>query len=124
MSANQLLDRLTARGVHLSAAGGRLRVDSPAGTLKDNDRRELAEHKAELLKLLASSAPPATGLDQLKRLVNDIRRRDFAGRFPDSLGRVTVDYLEAARAPGANLAALEYCILFAVRNSQELERKI
>src|SRR5688572_11418992 len=55
MTAQELLERLTSRGVRLAATEGRLRFDAPAGVMSPELRRELAQHKPELLVLLAKS---------------------------------------------------------------------
>lgn len=54
MTAEQLLAELRGRGVALRAVGGRLKYD---GELSDDELDQLAEHKAELLELLAPPAP-------------------------------------------------------------------
>jgi hypothetical protein len=50
--ASSLLATLVARGVSVTTAGGRLRLDSPAGRLSAADLAELSAHKAELLALV------------------------------------------------------------------------
>jgi len=62
MTAAELLQSLTARDVRVEAAGGRLRVDAPAGILTDVDRLALAERKVDLLALLTEA----------DRLISDI----------------------------------------------------
>lgn len=52
MTAATLLDRLRSLGASVSLVGDRLRVEAPAGTLTPELRQELAEHKAELVRLL------------------------------------------------------------------------
>src|SRR5262245_2949742 len=56
MTANQILDSLQARDITVTLNGDRLKIDAPAGSLTDEDRAQLRECKAELLKLLASDA--------------------------------------------------------------------
>ena len=55
MTAHDLLADLTARGVQLTAQGGRLHVDAPAGVLTEELRAALVSRKADLLALLARS---------------------------------------------------------------------
>ena len=52
MRAALLLSELSRRGVRLEAAGDRLRFDAPKGVLTPELRREMVEHKAELLELV------------------------------------------------------------------------
>ena len=55
MSATELLDRLTARGVTLRAADDRIQA-KPMSALLPDDREQLHQFKAELLALLRGSA--------------------------------------------------------------------
>lgn len=52
MSAAAFLAGLQARGVRLSAVGGRLRAEAPPGTLTPEDKQALVAHKSELLAAL------------------------------------------------------------------------
>src|SRR4051794_21623531 len=52
MTAQALLERLVELDVHLAARDGRLAIDAPVGTVSSELRRELMEHKSELLVLL------------------------------------------------------------------------
>ena len=61
MSAVQLLARLRAMGVLLSAEGERLRVSAPHGKLDDELKSQIAQHKGPLLKLLAEAAVAPEG---------------------------------------------------------------
>jgi hypothetical protein len=47
-----LMDELEARGVRLSRAGDRLRVEGPVGAVTPTLRAALVERKAELLNLI------------------------------------------------------------------------
>lgn len=60
MTAATLLDRLRCLGASVSLVGDKLRVEAPAGVLTPDLRRELIEHKAELVRLLrpAPDLPP------------------------------------------------------------------
>jgi hypothetical protein len=49
-----LVSALRGRGVRLWADGDRVRFDAPAHVLGDQERAEIAEHKAEVLALLAA----------------------------------------------------------------------
>ncbi|MGH9334641.1 MAG: condensation domain-containing protein, partial [Vicinamibacteria bacterium] len=49
-----LLDELSRRGIRISAEGDRLMTRAPRGTLTDELRQELSDHKPELLRLLRS----------------------------------------------------------------------
>ena len=62
MTPEALLSRLAALNVKLTAAGGRLRVEAPAGALTDELRAALAEHKRALLDLLSR---PSRGVRRL-----------------------------------------------------------
>jgi hypothetical protein len=55
MTAALLLAELRRRGAILQAVSDRLRVDAPIGVVTAADRAALAEHKAELLAMLAGS---------------------------------------------------------------------
>jgi hypothetical protein len=68
------------------------------------------------------SAATAARHRHLSAIVDDIRRREFNGVFPDSLARVTAIYLELAQAPDPDAQALEMCIHAAVENWREMER--
>jgi hypothetical protein len=52
MNARALLADLCARDVRVTAVGGRLRVDAPAGVLTAADREALAAHKPTIMALL------------------------------------------------------------------------
>src|SRR5215475_13378592 len=53
MTAQELLSKLRAKGVEVSASGDdRLVIDAPRGTINEELRSSLAAHKAELLELL------------------------------------------------------------------------
>ncbi|MHB8763134.1 MAG: TubC N-terminal docking domain-related protein [Deferrisomatales bacterium] len=56
MTALALLRDIEAQGIRLEAQGDRLRVDAPAGALTPELRAALAEHKPELLRVLAAGA--------------------------------------------------------------------
>lgn len=58
MTASSLMASLTGRGVILSADGGRLSVDAPAGVLTEDDRDALRRHKAAILAILDGAPPP------------------------------------------------------------------
>ncbi len=49
MTLNDLRAALDARGIHIEAVGGKLRVDAPLGALTPDLRTALVEHKAALL---------------------------------------------------------------------------
>jgi hypothetical protein len=53
MTAAELLAELNRRGISLRVQGDRLELDAPRGALTPELRRALADHKAELLRLLA-----------------------------------------------------------------------
>lgn len=53
MSVHELLDALRRSGVTLESQGDRLQVIAPRGVLTEAVRLRLAEHKPELLALLA-----------------------------------------------------------------------
>jgi len=52
MTAAELAANLQNRGIRLSVAGGRLRVEAPEGALTPQDKQALAECKGELLATL------------------------------------------------------------------------
>src|SRR5262245_28392859 len=56
MTAQAILDDLTARGVRVWAEADRLKLDAPAGILTDEDKANLAAAKPELLAVLAPKA--------------------------------------------------------------------
>lgn len=60
MTAKAILESLRVLGASVSLVGDKLRVEAPAGVLTDDLRRELIEHKAELVRLLrpAPDLPP------------------------------------------------------------------
>lgn len=53
MNARELLDRLDALGVELEATDGRLRVSAARGSLGDDLKKAIGEHKPELMAMLA-----------------------------------------------------------------------
>ena len=55
MSATELLDRLTSRGITLRAVDDRIQA-KPMSALLPDDREQLHQFKAELLTLLCGSA--------------------------------------------------------------------
>ncbi len=67
MTAGDLLADLLREGVTLSAVGGRLHVEAPRGVLTPGFRAALAGHKAELLRILATT--PATPVPALRRVL-------------------------------------------------------
>jgi hypothetical protein len=87
MRVADLLEAMQARGVELSAAEGRLRVEAPIGVLSESDWAELAACKAELLPLLAPTAVELTP------------RRWTDEQLPEAraLMRACVDLLERLR---------------------------
>lgn len=52
MNAMQILTELKSRGILLEPRGDRLRVDAPRGSLSDELRQALVEHKGEILAWL------------------------------------------------------------------------
>lgn len=80
MTAEAILERLRSLGARLSVAGDKLRVEAPTGVLTPELRRELIEHKAELLRLLRPFTPPVLpgphGEDPL-----DFRRDPLTGAW-------------------------------------------
>jgi hypothetical protein len=81
MSAFELLDTLTASGVHVWAEGGKLKLDAPRGAVTPELKERLAAHKPELLAALSADDCPASpfttpeGRAALRRGVRD-RGRD------------------------------------------------
>jgi len=76
MTANQLLERMAARGVRITLDGGDLRVDAPMGMLTDEDRNRLKSYKAELLwHLRHSEGDPPTSAYSVPVFVNGERVR-------------------------------------------------
>ena len=57
MTAGELLDQLRELEVVVSADGERLLVNAPRGQLTDELKKAIADHKAELLRLLSSPSP-------------------------------------------------------------------
>ncbi len=62
MNLNDLLAELEERGVKLGADGDQLRIRAPKGVITPKLRDALAEHKAELIKLLSQSSIGATSI--------------------------------------------------------------
>jgi len=58
--AERLLAELGTRGVSVTRDGDTLRVRAPRGGIGAGDRAALAEHKAEIVGLLAGHGPVAT----------------------------------------------------------------
>lgn len=69
-----LLTELTSLDVHLSAGPDGLRVQAPAGTLSDELRQAMAEHKAALLRYAAY--PYVDTIDGLGMLTGQRREQD------------------------------------------------
>lgn len=55
MNSTDLITRLAAQGIRLSARAGKLRVEAPADLLTDDLCSALASHKPELLAVLTSN---------------------------------------------------------------------
>ena len=56
MTVVELLALLNKQGIALSAEGGELRISAPKGSLTDELRSQLVEHKRELLELFSNKA--------------------------------------------------------------------
>ena len=67
MSALDVLGMCQRRGIALAAVGDRLKVVAPAGAVDDDLRLLLANHKAELLTLVASCPSCRRPLDHKRR---------------------------------------------------------
>lgn len=67
LSAPTLIEEASRRGVRLTVAGERLRVEAPAGTLTPELRAALAAHKADILRRLRenSTVQPPSSVDTL-----------------------------------------------------------
>lgn len=61
MTTDELFHTLQELGVTLVTHDERLRVNAPAGVLTEALRHSIRQHKAALLVLLTSSAPPSPG---------------------------------------------------------------
>jgi hypothetical protein len=59
MNLLDFFQQMVSRGVVLTARGGKLMVDAPAGVLTEQDRAFLTRYKADLLALLAGPSSPA-----------------------------------------------------------------
>jgi hypothetical protein len=97
MSAFELLDTLTASGVHVWAEGGKLKLDAPRGAVTPELKERLAAHKPELLAALSADDCPASpfttpeGRAALRRaceIVDAIIARCEAGAAADPPARM------------------------------------
>jgi hypothetical protein len=100
MSAADVLERANTQGVALwIGEGGKLHWRCPGG-LPAELREALADHKADLLGLLARQAERLAA--ELALEVDEIERRDFSpAGFPDSLARCIGHYLAGPTIPPA-----------------------
>ena len=93
MNAATLLRDLTDRGVRLTRDGDSLRVRAPRGTITDDLREALLEHKPAILDLLAAAKIAAT-----RRPVLHFRTSTFpANAWATLIGRPG-ESLDALRA--------------------------
>lgn len=60
MTAQMILNDLTARGVHVGAESDRLTLDAPSGVVTEQDRLTLTRWKPELLQLLTPEVKKAS----------------------------------------------------------------
>lgn len=67
--ASDLLNALRVRGVHLEVAGGRLRVDAPAGLLTPADQDAIRTYRSELGALLTVPAEEVKPLGPAMELI-------------------------------------------------------
>ena len=65
MTVVELLALLNKQGIALSAEGGELRISAPKGSLTDELRSQLVEHKRELLELLSNKSAATAGIPRL-----------------------------------------------------------
>jgi|RhiMetdeSRZDD1v2_1073273.scaffolds.fasta_scaffold3325194_1 TubC N-terminal docking domain len=76
MTANQILERMAARGVRITLNDDNLRVDAPAGVLTDEDRQLLKCYKTELLgRLRHPEGDPPLGEYMANVFINGERVR-------------------------------------------------
>lgn len=66
MTAAELVKALEAKGVRLSAHGGRLRVDAPRGALSPEDRRLLEAYRDDILRLLGADVESVEMLNRFQ----------------------------------------------------------
>ena len=67
MMAVQLLRELKGRGAVVRAVGDRIRIEAPRGTITDELRSLIREHKTELLRLLNAGQREAGGHVETER---------------------------------------------------------
>ena len=78
MTATELLNNLTARGVKVRPDGGKIQLTAPRGVITDADRAGVAAVKAELLELL--TRPPLGSINRpLAAHGSKLRRCPFDG---------------------------------------------
>lgn len=80
MTAYDLIDNLTGRGVILQPAGDRLTYDAPEGELTDTDFNALRAHKPDILAILSARAPiefDASHMGDFYFLAGELRGEDF-----------------------------------------------
>jgi amino acid adenylation domain-containing protein len=68
MTAVQLLALLTKQGITLSVDGGDLRISAPKGSLTEDLRTQLKQHKRELLEILSADSAAAADAPQLESI--------------------------------------------------------
>jgi NRPS condensation-like uncharacterized protein len=68
MTAVQLLALLTKQGITLSVDGGDLRISAPKGSLTEDLRTQLKQHKSELLEILSTASAAAADTPQLESI--------------------------------------------------------
>lgn len=93
---------LKARGIVLEAGpGGKIRFDAPAGTFTPELRAAVAEHRAELLELLAAGPHGSQDL-QPQASNGDAAGPVTAGSDPSDAGPSGTDRLAGQALPGAD----------------------
>jgi len=65
MTFEVLAAELDARGVHIAAVGGKLRIEAPSGAITDDLRAALVTHKAALLCRYAVNAVSAVNAESM-----------------------------------------------------------
>jgi hypothetical protein len=98
MTGADLLAALQDHKVELSALGDKLRWRCPPGTMTEEVRRLLTEHKTELMALLCPSWNAAEADHLLVRLRAEVERviRSFGSNVPQDLANVLRTWLEVA----------------------------
>lgn len=106
-----ILDKIRRSGGSITVLDGRLRIEAPPGTLSEQDRQVLAQHRQDLLRLFAPSIPvvdvkDATAFQPRKCAVETVECEDGKVRQAEA---AAIQWVEGL-TPEAAAAAVETAV--------------